>query len=151
MGEKKAAGTALLVGSVVSNGGGTLVVAPDGGGPNVTVRTDASTRMLGGGRQTPADLRPGARAVVRVSGSGDTARAVSVSSPQTRVTGTITALTGGDLTVLQGSGLAVSVNVASMTAAPNPPLAVGDLVAVTGIPNGTSITASRVRVLPRAS
>jgi hypothetical protein len=152
-GGQQAGGSALLIGSVVSNAGGTLVVAPDGGGPNVTVRTDTSTRMLGTGRRTPADLPPGARAVVRVSGSGsgDTARAVSVSSPQTRVTGTITALTGADLTVQQGSGLAVSVNVAAVTPAPSPPLAVGDLVAVTGTPNGTSITAGRVRVLPRAS
>ena len=150
-GGQQAGGTALLIGSVVSNAGGTLVVAPDGGGPNVTVHTDTSTRMLGTGRRTPADLPPGARAVVRVSGSGDTARAVSVSSPQTRLTGTITALTGGDLTVQQGNGLSVSVNVAEVTPAPNPPLAVGDLVAVTGTPNGTSITAGRVRVLPRAS
>jgi len=150
-GGQQAGGTALLIGSVVSNAGGTLVVAPDGGGPNVTVHTDTSTRMLGTGRRTPADLPPGARAVVRVSGSGDTARAVSVSSPQTRLTGTITALTGGDLTVQQGNGLSVSVNVAAVTPAPDPPLAVGDLVAVTGTPNGTSITAGRVRVLPRAS
>jgi predicted methyltransferase len=132
---------------VVSNAGGTLVVAPDGGGANVSVRTDAATRMLGDRAGAPADLQPGARVVVRVTGSGDARTAVSVSSPVGRVTGTVTAVSGDVVTVLQANGLTVSVNAASA----NPKPAVGDLVAVTGVPDGTTITATRVRVLPKVS
>ena len=102
--------TALLIGTVVSNAGGTLVVAPDGGGPNVTVRTDTQhPHARRPGRRTPADLQPGARVVVRVSGTGDTARPRSACpARRPRVTGTVTALSGGDLTVLQANGLSVS-------------------------------------------
>lgn len=152
-GDRKAAGgkhpgaTGLLVGNVVSNAGGTLVVAPDGGGANVSVRTDAATRMLGDRAGAPADLLPGARVLVRVAGSGDARTAVSVSSPGGRVSGTVTAVSGDVVTVLQANGLAVNVNAASA----NPKPAVGDLVAVTGVPDGTTITATRVRVLPKVS
>ena len=152
-GDRKAAGgkhagaTGLLVGNVVSNAGGTLVIAPDGGGANVSVRTDAATRMLGDRAGAPADLPPGARVVVRVAGSGDARTAVSVSSPGGRVSGTVTAVSGDVVTVLQANGLAVNVNAASA----NPKPAVGDLVAVTGVPDGTTITATRVRVLPKVS
>jgi Domain of unknown function (DUF5666) len=146
-GGKHAGATGLLVGNVVSNAGGTLVVAPDGGGANVSVRTDAATRMLGDRAGAPADLPPGARVVVRVAGSGDARTAVSVSSPGGRVSGTVTAVSGDVVTVLQANGLAVNVNAASA----NPKPAVGDLVAVTGVPDGTTITATRVRVLPKVS
>ena len=111
------------------------------------MRTDAATRMLGDRAGAPADLQPGARVVVRVAGSGDARTAVSVSSPAGRVTGTVTAVSGDVVTVLQANGLAVNVNVASA----NPKPAVGDLVAVTGVPDGTTITATRVRVLPKVS
>jgi hypothetical protein len=152
-GDRKAAGgkhagaTGLLVGNVVSNAAGTLVVAPDGGGANVSVRTDAATRMLGDRAGAPADLLPGARVVVRVAGSGDARTALSVSTPAGRVSGTVTAVSGDVVTVLQANGLAVNVNAASA----NPKPAVGDLVAVTGVPDGTTITATRVRVLPKVS
>lgn len=145
-GERRA-GTTLLIGSVVSDTGGTLVVAPDGGGPNVTVHTDATTRTGRAGTGSAADLTPGARAVVRVRGTGDAATAVSVASPRGRVTGTVTALSGNTATLQQGNGLSVTVDVTAVTPKP----AVGDLVTATGTPNGTGVTATGLRVLPKVS
>ena len=78
---------------------------PPTAAPQPPCTPTTNTRVHGAGQRAPADLPPGDRAVVRVSGTGDTATAVSGPSPQTRVTGTVTALTGDTSTVQQGNGL----------------------------------------------
>lgn len=138
---------ALLAGTVVSVGNGTLVIAVDGG-PQRTLRTDDRTRVRGSGAAALAGLKPGERVVVRVNGSGESATALSVMSPQARVTGTVTAISGDVATVMGIDGRPASVNIAKLTQKP----VVGDIVIVTGVvTDGSTITADRVKVLPKAS
>ena len=108
----------LLVGTVVSaTPGGTLVVAPDGGGAE---RAGAHRRRAPGcsatGAGAPADLPPGDRVVVRVAGSRGRGRtAVTVSSPQARVTGTVTALSAATWSPsCRPTGWSVTVNVTAV-------------------------------------
>ncbi|MGI5127708.1 hypothetical protein ACQEVB_12925 [Pseudonocardia sp. CA-107938] len=135
----------VVLGTVVSTGNGTLVVAPDGAAQR-TLRTDDRTRVAGPGTRSLAELKPGQRIAVVVSGSGDAATAVAVRAPQARVVGTVTAVAGDTATVTSADGLVVTVN----TAAANPKPAVGDVIAVTGTASGTTITATTVTVLPKA-
>ena len=145
-GTKGLGGDTLLVGNLVSTADGTIVVAQDGGLER-TIRTDGSTRVLGGGRKGLAGLQPGDRVVVRVAGSADAATAVTIQIPKPRVTGTVTALAGDTATVLRGDGLSVPVNIGAV----NPKPAVGDLVVISGRAEGPGLTADRLRVLPRVS
>ncbi|MFC4949403.1 hypothetical protein [Pseudonocardia sp. GCM10023141] len=138
---------ALLAGSVVSVSDGTLVVAVDGGGQR-TLKVDDRTRVRGDGAAALTGLKPGERVVVRVTGTGDAATAVSVMSPQARITGTVTALTGDSATVMGIDGRPATVNIAALTSKP----AVGDIVIITGtVTGGSTIKAEQVRVLPKAS
>lgn len=137
----------LLVGTLTSTADGSIVVTPDGGNAPRAVRTDDDTHVRGSGNAALGDLAPGERVVVRVEGIGDAATAVAVLTPRTRVTGTVTALTGDSATVTRIDGLAVTANVAAVT-----PPAVGDLVVLTGVTtDGTTLTAQAIRVLPKAS
>lgn len=137
----------LIAGTVVSAGNGTLVVTPDGGAQR-TIRTDDTTRVRGDGNAALGDVAPGERVVVRVSGTGDAATAVAVLTPRARVAGTVTALSGDTATITAFDGLTVTANVAGLSQKP----AVGDLVVVAGVTaDGTTITADRIRVLPKAS
>lgn len=138
---------ALLAGTVVAADNGTLVIAVDGG-PQRTLRADDRTRVRGSGAAALSSLKPGERVVVRVSGSGDAATALSVMSPQARVTGTVTAITGDIATVMGIDGRPATVNIAKLTQKP----VVGDIVIVTGlVTDGSTISADRIRVLPKAS
>lgn len=138
---------AVLVGTVVSTSDGTLVVTPDGAAQR-SLRTTDDTRVRGSGNAALGDLAPGERVVVRVDGIGDAATAVSVTTPQARVTGTVTALTGTSATVVAVDGRTVTVDVAGLGQQP----AVGDVVVLTGtITDGATLTADGVRILPRAS
>jgi hypothetical protein len=134
----------LLIGSVVSTADGNLVVAQDGG-PQRTVHTSGSTRIHGAGQQGLAGLRAGDRVLIRVSGTGDAATAVTIRTPKTHVTGTVSAIDGDTATVLRPDGLTTSVNVAAV----NPKPAVGNLVVLTGRADGATVVADRARVLPR--
>lgn len=137
----------LLAGTVVSTADGSIVLTPDGGAQR-TIRTDDRTRVRGSGNAAPGDLQAGERVVVRVSGTGDSATAVSITAPQARVTGTVTALAGNTATVTAIDGLVVTVDVTALSQRP----AVGDLVVLSGVAaNGTTITADGVRILPKAS
>ena len=136
----------VVLGTVVSTGNGTLVITPDGAAQR-TLRTDDRTRVVGQGVQSLADLKPGQRVAVRVTGTGDAATAVAVRVPAARLVGTVTAVAGDTATVTSADGLVVTVN----TAAANPKPAVGDVIAVTGTASGTTITATTVTVLPKAS
>jgi hypothetical protein len=136
----------LLIGKLVSTGAGTLVVAQDNG-PNLTVRTDDRTRVIGAGKKGLAALAAGDRVAVRVSGTGGAATAVTVRAPTAHVIGTVTALSGDTATILGASGLSQSVNIAAL----NPKPAVGDLIVLSGNPDGSTLTANRVRTLPKAS
>jgi hypothetical protein len=111
------------------------------------VHTNEGTKVLGAGAKGLAGLTAGDRVVVRVSGSGDAATAVTVRSPKAHVTGTVTALSGDTVTVLRADGLAESVNIAAV----NPKPAVGDQVVLSGNADGSTVTADRIRRLPRAS
>ncbi|QJY44887.1 hypothetical protein [Pseudonocardia broussonetiae] len=138
---------AVLVGTVVSTSEGTLVVTPDGAAQR-SLRTTDDTRVRGSGNAALGDLAPGERVVVRVDGTGDAATAVSVTAPQARVTGTVTALTGTSATVVAVDGRTVTVDVGGLGQQP----AVGDVVVLTGtITDGATLTADGVRILPRAS
>lgn len=137
----------LLVGTVVSAGDGSLVVAPDVGAQH-TVRTDDDTRVRGWGNAALDDLEAGERVVVRVDGTGDAATAVAIWAPRARIAGTVTALEGTGATVTTIDGLTVAVDVAGLDRQP----AVGDVVVVAGAAaDGTTITAESIRILPRAS
>lgn len=136
----------VVLGTVVSTGNGTLVLTPDGAAQR-TLRTDDRTRVAGPAARSLADLKPGQRVAVRVSGTGDAATAVTVRVPQARLVGTVTAVTGDAATVTSADGLVVTVNTAATS--PNP--AVGDVVAVTGTASGTTVTATTVAILPKAS
>lgn len=140
----------LLAGTVVSVGDGTLVVTPDGapGGaaaPQRTLRTDGDTRVAGQGVRTLTDLTAGQRVLLRVDGTGDTATVVSALVPQARVTGTVTAISGDQATVVSVQGLTVPVDVTAIGQKP----VVGDLVEITGGASGTALRADELRVLPR--
>jgi hypothetical protein len=137
----------VVIGSVVSTAEGTLVVTPDGGAPR-TLRTNADTRVRGAGNAALGDLTAGERVVVRVDGTGDAATALSILTPQARVVGTVTALSGTSATVVAADGRTVTVDVTALGQQP----AVGDVVVLTGtITDGTALTADGVRILPRAS
>lgn len=138
---------ALLAGTVVSTTGDALTLTPDGAAQR-TLRTDGSTRVRGATVSGLGDLQPGQRVVVRVSGTGDAATAVSVLVPRARVTGTVTALSGDTATVTAVDGLVVTADVAALAQEP----AVGDLVVLTGTAEGgTTLRADGIRVLPKAS
>ncbi len=128
----------LLVGTVVATADGSVVVAPDSGEQR-TIRTDDSTRVRGGGNTGLADLEAGERVVIRVAGAGDAATAVSILTPQARVIGTVTALSGDLATITSIDGRTVTANLSALTEQP----AVGDLIALTGTAtNPTTITAT---------
>ncbi|MGI9003711.1 MAG: hypothetical protein ACR2GH_19020 [Pseudonocardia sp.] len=117
---------------------GSVVVAPDSGEQR-TIRTDDSTRVRGGGNTGLADLEAGERVVIRVAGAGDAATAVSILTPQARVIGTVTALSGDLATITSIDGRTVTANLSALTEQP----AVGDLIALTGTAtNPTTITAT---------
>ena len=131
----------------MSTAEGTLVVTPDGGAPR-TLRTNADTRVRGAGNAALGDLTAGERVVVRVDGTGAAATAVSILTPQARVVGTVTALTGTSATVVAADGRTVTADVTALGQQP----AVGDVVVLTGtITDSTTLTADGVRILPRAS
>ena len=137
----------LLAGSVVSVTQGSLVVTPDGA-PQRTLRTDGDTRVRGSGNTGLGDLQAGERVVVRIDGTGEAARAVAVLVPPARVTGTVTAVAGDRITVVQLDGLAAAVDVTALTQKP----VVGDLVVLSGTAlDGATLRADGVRFLPKAA
>jgi hypothetical protein len=137
----------VVAGTVASVGNGTMAVTVDGGAQR-TLRTDGDTRVIGEGNSALGDLQTGERVVVRVQGTGDAATAVTVWTPQARVIGTVTALTGDQATVTSVEGLTVSADVSALSQKP----AVGDVVVLSGVAtDGTTIRAEGIRVLPRAS
>jgi hypothetical protein len=137
----------ILIGTVVSTATGTITITPDGGAAR-TLRTDGDTRVRGNGNTAVGDLQAGERVIVRVSGSGATATAVSIEVPRASVSGTVTALSGDTATITSFDGLVVSANVAALSQKP----VVGDVVVLSGtVANGTTITADGIRVLPKAT
>lgn len=135
----------VVIGSVVSTAEGTLVVTPDGGAPR-TLRTNDDTRVRGAGNAALGDLTAGERVVVRVDGTGDAATALSILTPQARVVGTVTALTGTSATLVAADGRTVTADVTALGRQP----VVGDVVVLTGtITDGTTLTADGVRILTR--
>ncbi|MCW0216239.1 MAG: hypothetical protein OJJ54_23050 [Pseudonocardia sp.] len=134
----------LLVGVVKTSANATLVVTRDGGA-DVTVKADGRTRVQGSASAL-GDLTAGERVVVRVSGTGADATAVTVQAPKARVTGTVIALTGDRATVVEAGGLTGTVDVSALSDKP----AVGTLAVFTGTSteNGTVLKAETSRTLP---
>lgn len=133
----------VVIGSVVSTSEGALVVTPDGGAPR-TLRTNDDTRVRGAGNAAVGDLTAGERVVVRVDGTGEAATALSILTPQARVVGTVTALTGTSSTIVAADGRTVTADVAALGQQP----VVGDVVVLTGtITDGITLTADGVRIL----
>jgi hypothetical protein len=137
----------IVAGTVASVADGSLVVNVDGAGPRA-LRTDGNTVVFGADNSGLGDLQTGERVVVEVAGTGATATAASVWTPQAQVTGTVTALAGATATVTSVDGLVVTADVAALSQQPT----VGDVVVLTGsaVDAGTIRTAG-IRVLPRAS
>jgi hypothetical protein len=139
--------TPVLTGTVASVADGTLVVNVDGGGQR-SLRTDGDTRVGGGQNSALGDLQTGERVVVEVQGTGATATARAVWTPQVRVAGTVTALAGDRATLTSIDGLTVTADVAALSQKP----VVGDVVVLTGVAaDASTIRAEGIRVLPRAS
>jgi hypothetical protein len=136
----------VLTGTVVSVADGALVVAADGGAQR-TLRTDDATRVRGGDDGALGDLQAGERVAVAVEGTGDTAVARTVWSPDASVTGTVTAVTGDRATVLSVEGLPVTADVAALSQRP----VAGDVVVLTGTAADQVLRAERIRILPAAS
>jgi hypothetical protein len=136
----------IVPGTVASVASGSIVVNVDGAGPR-TLRTDGDTEVFGATNSGLGDLQTGERVVVEVEGTGDTATAESVWTPQARVTGTVTTLAGDTATVISVDGLVVTADVAALSQRPT----VGDVVVLTGnAVDGSTIRADGIRVLPRA-
>jgi hypothetical protein len=136
----------VLTGTVVSVADGALVVAADGGAQR-TLRTDDATRVRGGDDGALGDLQAGERVAVAVEGTGDTAVARTVWSPDASVTGTVTAVTGDRATVLSVEGLPVTADVAALSQRP----VAGDVVVLTGTATDQVLRAEEIRILPAAS
>lgn len=134
----------LLAGTVVSTTPGTLVVTPDGAAQR-TFATSDDTRVFGGGNRSVADLTAGERVGLRIDGTGDAATVVAVWAPRARVAGTVTALTGDQATIIAVNGLTVTADLAGIGQKP----AVGDLVAIVGGAEGSTLRADELRVLPK--
>ncbi len=136
----------VLTGTVVSVADGALVVAADGCAQR-TLRTDDATRVRGGDDGALGDLQAGERVAVAVEGTGDTAVARTVWSPDASVTGTVTAVTGDRATVLSVEGLPVTADVAALSQRP----VAGDVVVLTGTAADQVLRAEEIRILPAAS
>jgi hypothetical protein len=136
----------VLVGTVASVADGTLVVNVDGSGQR-SLRTGGDTRVRGGQNSGLGDLQTGERVVVQVQGTGATATARAVWTPQARVVGTVTALSGDRATLTSIDGLTVTADVAALSQKP----VVGDVVVLTGVAaDPSTIRADGIRVLPRS-
>ncbi|GAA1177448.1 hypothetical protein [Pseudonocardia alaniniphila] len=136
----------VLTGTVASVADGTLVVNVDGSGQR-SLRTDGDTRVRGGQNSGLGDLQSGERVVVQVQGTGASATARAVWTPQARVIGTVTALAGDRATLTSIDGLTVTADVAALSQKP----VVGDVVVLTGVAaDPSTIRADGIRVLPRA-
>jgi len=73
---------------------------------------------------------------------------VAVLVPPARVTGTVTAVAGDRITVVQLDGLTATVDVTALTQKP----VVGDLVVLSGTAlDGATLRADGVRFLPKAA
>lgn len=137
----------LIVGTVVSTADGSIVLTSDSGGDR-TIRTNGDTRVRGAAKAPITTLKAGERVVIRVNGSGDAATAVTIVAPRPRVAGTVTQIAGDVATIKKVDGTTEAANIAAV----NPKPAVGDLVVIAGkSTDGTTITADRIRVLPKAS
>lgn len=137
----------VVIGSVVSTSEGTLVLTPDGDAQR-SLRTTDDTRVRGAGNAGLGDLTAGERVVVRVDGTGDAATALTILTPQARVTGTVTALAGTSATVVAADGRTVTADLTALAQQP----VVGDVVVLTGtVSDGATLTADGVRILPRAN
>ncbi|MGO1055369.1 DUF5666 domain-containing protein [Crossiella sp. CA198] len=136
------ADSALLLGAVKSVAPGKLTVTRDSGG-EVTVDTDARTRVRGNGQDALTGLRAGDRVAVRVSKEN---KALRVTAPKAHITGTVTRLDGDRATILGQSGLAVPVDLAGIQDKPK----VGDLVSVRGAAadGGALLKAERLVQVP---
>ncbi|MBP2476580.1 hypothetical protein JOF53_005452 [Crossiella equi] len=135
-------GSTVLLGTLKSVADNAVTVTRDSGG-DLTVSTDSRTRVRGQGVTALRELKPGGRVVVRVDKDG---KALRVAVPKAHVTGTVTKVDGDRATVLGQSGLAVVVDVSSITDKPK----VGDVVAVRGVAAdaGGLLKADRVRQVP---
>jgi len=135
-------GSSMLLGSVTSVSGANLVLSPDAGAAPVTVITTDRTRVAGGQVRGLSDLKAGDRVAVRVAPDHSASGIMLV--PATTL-GTVTALSGTSVTIMQPDGLPQAVDTSGLPAQPQ----VGDLVAVTGTASGSTIKAQNLRQLPK--
>lgn len=141
-GPRLPAETTLLLGTVKSVADNKLTVTRDGGG-EVTVDTDAQTKVRGSGTDALADLRTGNRVLVRVSKDN---KALRIKVPKASVTGTVTRLDGDRATIIGRDGLARAVDLSGISDKPK----AGDVVTVVGdaVESGAVLKADRLRQVP---
>jgi hypothetical protein len=135
-------GQKVVLGTVVSASGGTLVLTKDGGG-QVSVPTNDKTLVRGDGVKALADLKAGRRVVVKAGADGV---ALGVLIAQAHAAGTVTAVDGDHATLTRLGGLTVTLDLSGVTDKP----AVGNVVIAVGTAtdNGGTLKVTDLRVVP---
>lgn len=134
-------GEKVVAGAVSSVADGSLVVRKDNGA-EVTVQTDADTKVRGAQNRSLSDLQAGERVVVRVGADGVARGVLAV---RAHAAGTVTALDGDRATVVRAGGLSTVLDLSAVEQRP----AVGTVVVAVGTAtdNGATLKVEKLREL----
>ena len=137
-----AEGEKVVAGSVGSVGDGKLVVHKDNG-TEVTVPTDAKTKVRGAKHKALSDLKAGERVIVK-AGTDGVADGVLV--VRAHAAGTVTKLDGDHATVVRPGGLQVGLDLSGVSERPE----VGTVVVAVGTATdgGATLKVEQLRELP---
>jgi len=137
-----AEGEKVVAGTVASVGADNLVVRKDNGA-EVTVPTDADTKVRGNGNQKLSDLRAGERVIVKAGADG---KADGVLVVRAHAVGTVTKLEGDRATVVGPGGLTKELDLSGVSQRP----AVGTMIVAVGTAadNGATLKVEQLRELP---
>lgn len=144
----------VVTGTVVSFSGSTLVVDVDvdaGSTETFTLSARLQARLKADGGTHPAAVpAKGDRIVVAASGTSPNYVAEIVRVIHPRVVGTVTAVNGDTLTVVDPQGFSYTVDISGVT--PKPTIAIGDhIVAVGTVSGANQLTATKVTKNLRAA
>jgi hypothetical protein len=137
-----AEGEKVVAGAVGSVGDGKLVVRKDNG-TEVSVATDAKTKVRGAKHTALSDLKAGERVVIKVGTDGV---ADGVLVVRAHAAGTITKLDGDHATLVRLGGLRVELDLSGVSERP----AVGTVVVAVGTATdgGATLKVEQIRELP---
>lgn len=135
-------GEKVLAGTVASVGEGNLVVRKDNGA-EITVPTDADTKVRGHGNRALTDLQAGERVIVKAGADGT---ADGVLAVRAHAAGTVTRLEGDRATVVGAGGLTRELDLSGVSERP----AVGTVVLAVGTAtdDGATLKVEQLRELP---